>query len=78
MPESTNPLLPAWYDLVWSATAVVMIALLVVALISLARSAKSLSTSQALIWTLVAILVPIVGPLAWLFVGRRSVGVSNG
>ncbi|WP_188438108.1 PLD nuclease N-terminal domain-containing protein [Microbacterium murale] len=72
MPEPVNPLLPAWYDVAWSAMVVVILVLLVVCLISIARTAKSLSSFQSLAWTLVAIFVPIVGPLAWLFIGRRS------
>lgn len=77
MSESVNPLLPAWYDVVWSVTAVAMFVLLVIALISLSRSAKSLSSLQALVWTFVALFVPIAGPLAWLFIGRRSVNTSQ-
>lgn len=77
MPESLNPLLPAWYDVVWSATMAVIFVLLVVSLISIARTDKSLSSFQSLVWTLVAILVPIVGPLAWLFIGRRSLVASR-
>lgn len=77
MSESVNPLLPAWYDVVWSATAVAMFVLLVIALISLSRSAKSLSSLQTLVWTLVALFAPIAGPLAWLFIGRRSMNTSR-
>lgn len=70
MPQ--NPLIPAGYDLAWTAVCVVMLALLLWALVSLARHAKALTATQALAWTLVAILVPVVGPLCWLFIGRRA------
>lgn len=73
MPDAANPLIPAWYDIVWSVTAVVVVVLLVVALVSLARAARTLSAGQSLVWTLVAIFVPVLGPLAWLFIGKRSV-----
>jgi hypothetical protein len=73
-----NPLLPAWYDIAWSVTAVVAFAVLLIALISLARVARSLSSSQALAWTLVTLFVPVLGPLAWLFIGRRSATASAG
>ena len=76
MPESVNPLVPVWYDVVWSASAAAMLVVLVVSLVSLARSAKSLSTPHALAWTLVSIFIPLVGPLAWLFIGRRSAAES--
>lgn len=70
---SVNPLIPAAYDLAWSATALALFVLAVVALISLARSARQLSSGQALVWTLVVIFVPALGALAWLFIGRRAV-----
>ncbi len=70
MPEAVNPLLPAGYDIAWSAVALVAFALLVVALVSVGR-AKSLTPGQGLVWVLVSIFVPIVGPGSWLLVGRR-------
>ena len=42
------------------------------ALVSLARTARNLTPTPSLAWTLVAILIPVLGPLAWLFIGRRS------
>lgn len=77
MPESVNPLLPAWYDVVWSMTTVAVLVVLVIALISLSRAAKSLSSAQALVWTVVALFVPVLGPLAWLFIGKRSTNTSR-
>ena len=76
MQSSVNPLLPATYDIVWSVVTALMLVLLIVALVSLARTAKRLPSAHALVWTLIAIFVPIVGPLAWLFVGRRSAAAS--
>lgn len=76
MGDPTNPLLPAGYDIAWTVGSVLLIALLVVALVSMARSATRLTATNALVWTLVVIFVPIVGPLAWLTVGRRS-GLSR-
>lgn len=72
MPERANPLLPAFYDVVWSSVGLLMLVLLIVCLVSLARNAPLLTSGQALAWTLVAIFVPIAGPLAWLFIGRRA------
>ncbi|MGO1256794.1 PLDc N-terminal domain-containing protein [Microbacterium gubbeenense] len=70
-------LLPAWCDVVWSATAVCTLVLLVIALLTLSRSANSLSSLHALVWTLVALFVSIAGPLAWLLIGRRSANTSR-
>jgi len=67
-----NPILPAGYDIAWTIVPFLVIALVVVALVSLARTAKRLTSMQALIWALVTIFVPVVGPLAWLSIGRRS------
>jgi hypothetical protein len=67
-----NPLLPAGYDVVWSVVSFVTLVLVIVALVSISRSAKLLTSTQALVWTLVAILVPVLGPVAWLAIGRRA------
>lgn len=77
MSESVNPLIPAWYDVAWSTSVAVALVLLVVALISLSRRASLLSARQALVWTVVAIFAPIVGPLAWLSIGKRAVKASH-
>jgi hypothetical protein len=70
-PEN-NPLLPAAYDIAWSAAVVIVLLLMVGALISITRTTKRITSPQALIWTLVVIFVPLIGPLSWLFIGRRS------
>jgi len=67
-----NPLVPSTYDIWWSAAVVVAFVLLVTALISIARSSKSLTPTGALLWTLIAIFVPVVGPATWLTIGRTS------
>ena len=72
MGDSINPLLPAGYDIAWTIISILLIALVIVALVSIARTAKRLTSTQALIWTLVTIFVPVVGPIAWLSIGRRS------
>ena len=70
--DTVNPLLPAGYDIVWSVVALVAAVLAIVALVSLMRSARRLTATQALVWVLVVLLVPVAGPLAWLAVGRRA------
>ncbi|TQJ30153.1 PLDc N-terminal domain-containing protein [Microbacterium sp. SLBN-146] len=72
-----NPLLPAGYDIVWSVVSFAILALVVVALVSISRSAKLLTSTQALTWTLVAIFVPMLGPIAWLAIGRRAARLSS-
>lgn len=77
MSEAVNPLVPMWYDVIWVVTVAVVLVLILLALISIARAAKSLSPGQALVWTLVALFVPILGPLAWMFIGKRSLNTSR-
>ncbi|WP_106815823.1 PLDc N-terminal domain-containing protein [Microbacterium timonense] len=72
MTDVHNPLLPTGYDVTWSMLTAVAIALTVLALILLARSARRLTPSQGLLWTLVVLLVPVLGPIAWLTIGRRT------
>ena len=73
MGDAQNPLLPAGYDIAWASVSVLMVALLVVALVSMARCASRLTATNAVLWTLLVIFVPFLGPIAWLAVGRRSV-----
>ena len=72
MDDRINPLLPTGYDITWTAVSILLVALVLVALVSIAQTAKRLTSTQALIWTLVTIFVPVVGPIAWLSIGRRS------
>lgn len=69
---SPNPLLPSVYDITWSAIALAVLVLMIVALVSVARTAKRLTSWQALVWTLVVLFVPLAGALSWLFIGRRA------
>ncbi|ANJ27356.1 PLDc N-terminal domain-containing protein [Agromyces aureus] len=73
MGDVANPVIPVWFDIVWSAAAVIAIALTVVALIVLARTAKRLPLNHALIWTMVVLFVPVLGPIAWLAIGNRAI-----
>ena len=72
MVDSPNPLIPAGHDIAWTIISVLLVVLLILALVSIGRAAKRLTPTQALIWTLVTIFVPVVGPVAWLAIGRRS------
>jgi hypothetical protein len=73
-----NPVLPAAYDIVWSMVVIIGFVLMVIALVSISRAAKSLTTGQALIWSLVVVFLPVIGSLSWLFIGRRSATAPHG
>ncbi len=70
--DAHNPLVPAAYDLAWSGLAAVALVLTVVALVSLARRARTLGGGQALVWVLIVLFVPLLGSVSWLAVGRRA------
>lgn len=66
-----NPLLPAPYDVVWTVVTLGGLALLVVALRLWFRDGAS-SRDGALLEILVIVLVPVLGPVAYLLSrGRR-------
>lgn len=70
MAGSANPLLPAGYDIAWTTAFLLILALTILALVSIARAAKRLTSTQAMMWTLLVVLVPVIGSLAWLAIGR--------
>lgn len=72
MSDVQNPLIPAGYDIAWAVISILALALVVLALLSLARAAKNLTALQGLAWTLIVLFVPIVGPTAWLAIGRQA------
>ncbi len=67
-----NPLIPAAYDIVWSIATVGLLVLLVAALISIGRAGRGIGSVAVLGWTLLAILLPLLGPLAWFLAGRPA------
>lgn len=75
--DAVNPLLPTAYDIAWTVAAALAAVLAVIALVSITRRARLLSWPQAVIWTLIVILVPMLGPLAWLSVGRRTLAEAS-
>lgn len=67
--DQANPLLPSSYDLLWSSVAVAAVALAVTALVQIMRT-RSLTTSDAVVWILAVVLLPVAGALLWFLVGR--------
>lgn len=78
MTPGINPLLPDYYDLVWVLMSAVALVFVVAALVSIGRFSKRLAPNHALIWALLAIFVPVLGPLAWFVVGRRTALLNAG
>lgn len=67
-----NPLVPAAYDIGWAVVALVAFALAVWAIVSLSRGAARLPSLTVVLWAVVILLVPVLGPVAWLAAGRRA------
>lgn len=73
-----NPLIPTGYDIAWSSVAVLTLGLLIAAMVSLVRAARRLTGTQALLWTVIILFVPVVGPLCWMLIGRRAADTQSG
>jgi len=72
-----NPFLPPLYDLVWSAAAIALIVLIVLALVSIARHTDGLSTTATVVWAAIVVFAAFVGPIAWFVVGRPAARASR-
>ena len=64
-----NPLIPSGSDVLWALLFVLHVALVTVALVTLAKSARK---QLRLLLALVVVLVPLVGPVAYLVAERSS------
>ncbi len=69
--DSLNPVIPNAWELTAQGAGALAVTIVVVALISIARSRHLTSTAQA-VWVLIVLAFPILGPASWLVVGRRS------
>ncbi len=65
MDPSIAPFVPAWFDVLGAVVTVAWLVLVVVALVSIARSA-SLTASQRVLWTVAVLLLPVLASVAWL------------
>jgi hypothetical protein len=65
---------PVWYDVAGLLVAV----LAVIAFVSFLLKARQLSALPAVLWFFAIVCVPVLGPLAWLIVGRRILPSKQG
>lgn len=68
--EGSNPLVPQIWSLLVLGIGLLIVVVLVAALIGIARSGQLTSTAKA-VWVLVVLAFPVLGPVAWFFIGRR-------
>lgn len=66
-----NPLVPVWYDIVWSGVVLLTVVLAVAALVSLIRSDLDPVTKAG--WAAIVILLPVIGAAVWFILQRRRV-----
>ena len=69
MDETINPLIPPIYDVLWVVAPILTLALTVVALVRIGRTAHR-SPTELVVWIAIAIFVPVFGPIGWLLVKR--------
>lgn len=65
-----NPILPTHWEFTALLAGGVLIALVAVAVVSLSQD-RHYTAVQRLLWLLVIMAAPVLGPLLWLAVGRR-------
>ncbi|MCD1570744.1 PLDc N-terminal domain-containing protein [Agromyces mediolanus] len=61
---NTDPVIPLWFSAYSTLVAVLAVALLVAAFVSVLRS-PGLSAAARVVWIVAIWLVPVLGPLAW-------------
>ena len=76
MPATPNPLLPAFYDVIWAVPMIAVVVLGVSAFISISRRARQTPLPVSLAWIAGVLLIPVLGPLAWFLIGRPRAAPS--
>ncbi|MFL0563388.1 PLDc N-terminal domain-containing protein [Kocuria rhizophila] len=72
-----NPLVPSPFDVFMLALLMVSIVLWAIALWSLAQN-RHFTPTQRLLWLILILAAPIIGPALWLTVGRRVGATAAG
>ena len=68
--KGANPLIPTSWEVLALLVGAAVIVLFVVAVLSLSRDERY-TVSQRLLWLLVLLAAPVLGPILWLTLGRR-------
>lgn len=81
--ETVNPLLPAWYDVVFSLVPLLVIvplaALFIGALVSIVHHKDGLPGLELIGWIALVVFAQAIGPIVWFLVGRdRARDVIHG
>lgn len=69
--STVEPLVPSPLFGVWGFLMSAGVALFLAALISVARN-KKYTSGGTVIWTLIIVALPVLGPILWFVIGRKS------
>ena len=72
---TSSPMIPAGYDIFWSVFAAASFILAIVAIVSIFRA--PFSGPERLALTLASLLLPLVGPVASIYLARRRTGDAH-
>lgn len=74
-----NPVIPAWFDILWSVGgAVILLALVAVwavALLSIQRHSDRLPPAAVAVWVAIVLFASLLGAIAWFTIGRPQARV---
>ena len=68
---TVEPLMPSPLFGIWGFFIVAGVVLFIGALVSVARN-RTYTSGGTVIWTLIILALPVLGPLVWFLVGRKS------
>ena len=68
--EAVNPLIPAPFDIAWSIVALVLLAFMVSAIVSIVRASAALTGIHVIVWVAVVIAAPVIGATVWFVAGH--------
>ncbi|GAA3318052.1 PLDc N-terminal domain-containing protein [Arthrobacter ramosus] len=63
---ANDVLAPTGYEVIATVLAFATVVVFVWALIVLARSARSLTKRELVLWLLLVLFIPLIGPVAWI------------
>jgi hypothetical protein len=67
---TTEPLIPMSFG-IWGLLMILGVALFIGALISIARN-RIYTSGGTVVWALIVLALPLLGPLLWFLIGRRA------
>ena len=68
----TNPVIPFGANLALVIWLVLVATLTIAALVHAALRAKQMTPLLTVVWVAIIVVVPVIGPIAWFVIGRKS------